>query len=273
MAVAEPRPTDAPDPSRHGAGGPSRAGVAAAVGLVVVLAALGAWLGAGPLGDSGLPDRATAEGRHVERVWQIMLGMAGGVSGVVLALLIVALVDGVRRRNGPEPKQSKGSVGLELFYTAIPLALVAIIFVIALQGTERLDADAPDDALRVDVTGFQWGWRFDYQLDDGDGPTLVGAEANQPELVLPIGRSVALRLESNDVIHSFFAPAFLTKLDVIPGRTNELVVEPERLGTFIGHCAEFCGLDHARMNFTVRIVTAEEFTSWVAEQRGAGGAR
>jgi cytochrome c oxidase subunit 2 len=271
LAVAEARRTDASGPSGDGAGSPKLAGAVAVVVLVVVLAALGTWFGAGPLGDMGLPARATDEGRHVERVWRILLGMAGGVSGVVLALLLVALVDGYRRRHGPEPVQSKGSVRLELLYTAVPLALVASIFVIAVQGSERLDADAPEDAMRVHVTGFQWGWRFDYRLDDGAGPSVVGAEADPPELVLPIDRTVALELDSNDVIHSFFTPAFLTKLDVIPGRTNELVVEPDRLGTFIGHCAEFCGLDHARMNFTVRIVTADEFQRWVDEQRGAEG--
>jgi cytochrome c oxidase subunit II len=149
----------------------------------------------------------------------------------------------------------------------VPLALVAVVFVIALQGSDRLEADAPPDALQVEVTGFQWGWRFDYQVDGGEGPSIVGTEEDEPELVLPINRSAALSLESHDVIHSFYAPAFLTKLDVIPGRTNVLVVQPDRLGTFVGHCAEFCGLDHARMNFTVRIVTDDEFTRWLADPR------
>jgi cytochrome c oxidase subunit II len=247
--------------------GRRRTNAVVVVALVVVLAVLGTWLGA-VLGESGLPTRATAEGRDVERVWRILLAMAGAVSGVVVALLVVALVDGVRHRGGPEPEQVAGSLRLELVYTALPLALVAAVFVIALQGSDRLDADAPDDALRVEVTGFQWGWRFDYELDDGEeGPSIVGTQEAEPELVLPIGRTVALGLISNDVIHSFFTPAFLTKLDVIPGRRNELVVEPDRLGTFVGHCAEFCGLDHARMNFTVRIVSEDEFADWLEQAR------
>jgi cytochrome c oxidase subunit 2 len=197
-------------------------------------------------------------------VWRVLLGMAGAVSGAVLAVLLVVLLDGARHRRGPEPEQVAGSLKLEILYTAAPLALVAAVFVLALDGTERLDADAPDDALRVEVVAFQWGWRFDYE----DGPSVLGTEQSQPELVLPVDRSVAIELHSNDVIHSFFTPAFRTKLDVIPGRINTLVVEPDRLGTFVGHCAEFCGLDHARMNFTVRIVTQDEFAAWVAEEGG-----
>jgi cytochrome c oxidase subunit 2 len=239
--------------------------------LVVVLAAAGAWFGADVLGDTGLASQASEQANDVGRVWRIMLGLAGGVSGVVLALLVVALVDGVRRRNGPEPEQTSGSLGLELLYTAIPLAIVAVVFVIALRGTDRLDAEPPEDALHVVVTGFQWGWRFDYEVEGGTGPSIVGAQEDPPELVLPIDKTVALDLVSHDVIHSFFTPAFRTKLDVIPGRDNQLVVTPDRLGTFVGHCAEFCGLDHARMNFSVRVVTAEEFTEWVESERAREG--
>jgi cytochrome c oxidase subunit 2 len=259
--VAETGGSDAPAPVR-------RINAVVVVALVVALAAVGTWFGAEVLGSRGLPARASAEGRHVERTWQILMGMAGAVAGVVLALLVVALVDGVRTRNGPEPQQSAGSVRLELVYTALPLALVAAVFVIALQGSERLDADPPVGARRVEVTGFRWGWRFDY--GEG-GPSIVGTEQDEPELVLPVDEPVVLELTSDDVIHSFYTPAFLTKLDVIPGRTNELTVKPSRLGTFVGHCAEFCGLDHARMNFTVRVVTGDEFERWRDDATRAGG--
>jgi cytochrome c oxidase subunit 2 len=87
-----------------------------------------------------------------------------------------------------------------------------------------------------------------------------------------VGRDVRLALVANDVQHSFFVPAFLIKRDLIPGRTNQLVLRAEREGRFLGHCAEFCGFDHARMNFTVRVVPGEEFDRWLATQEpGANG--
>jgi len=233
--------------------------------LVSALAMGGAVLGAVVLGRAGLPERATAEGEVVVRVWRVMLALAGAIAGIVIAFVLVALGEAWLGRHDPEPAQNGGDIRLEALYTAIPLLVVAAVFAMSLDASGDIDRQAPDDALHIDVTGFQWGWRFAYE----DGPTVVGASPDVPELVLPVGRVVAFDLESADVIHSFFSPAFLTKLDVVPGRTNRLVVEPTRQGTFRGHCAEFCGLDHARMNFAVRIVAADEYEQWLDDQEAA----
>jgi cytochrome c oxidase subunit 2 len=230
--------------------------------FVAAMAAVGAVIGAVGLGRAGLPPRSTVEGETVVDVWRFMLALAGAIGGVVIGFLVLALLQAWRDRRGPEPEQLGGEVRLELLYTAIPLMIVAVVFVVALRATDDTTRDAPPGALTVEVTAFQWGWRFEYQ----DGPTVVGAAPDEPELVLPVGAPVVLDLRSPDVVHSFFSPAFLTKLDVVPGRENQLVVEPSREGTYLGHCAEFCGLDHARMNFTVQIVSADEFDAWLADQ-------
>lgn len=233
--------------------------------LVAAFAALGAVVGVAVVGRAGLPTRATTQGETVVDVWRFMLALAGAIAGVVLGFLVVALAQAWRDRKGPEPEQLGGEVRLELLYTAIPLAIVAVVFVVSLRATDDTTVEAPPGAVVVEVTGFQWGWRFAYE----DGPTVVAASPDRPELVLPVGEPVVLDLRSADVVHSFFAPAFLTKLDVVPGRDNQLVVEPSREGTYLGHCAEFCGLDHARMNFTVRVVSVDEFDAWLAEQGGS----
>jgi cytochrome c oxidase subunit 2 len=245
----------------------SRAHVALVLLLVVVCTGVGAWIGTEYVGTRGLPVGATDESGDVELLWQVMGGIAGAVAGAVFGLLGYAVVRGWRHRNGPEPVQSGGSTGLELLYTGIPVIIVAGIFGLSFWAWNDFGRDNSDDALHIDVTAFQWGWQFAYP----DGPTLVGAQQDQPELVVPVGRHVAFELRSRDVAHSFFVPAFLTKLDVIPGVDNELVVTPDRVGVYPGHCAEFCGLLHANMNFTVRVLPADEFDAWLAQQRAQGG--
>lgn len=237
--------------------------------IAAAVAIAGAAIGTLLIGRGGLPRRATEEGADIVTLWKWLLGLAGAVAGVVIAFLLVALYQAWRDRGETgEPEQVAGNVALELVYTAIPLAIVGLVFGLSLATEDSIEADAPPDALHVDVTGFQWGWRFEYE----DGPTVIGAAPDLPELVLPVDRAVQLELHSSDVIHSFFAPAFLTKLDLIPGRINSLVATPDREGVFPGHCAEFCGLDHPRMNFTVRVVPQDEFDEWVKDAAGAGGA-
>ena len=116
----------------------------------------------------------------------------------------------------------------------------------------------------MDVTGLQWGWRFQYPESD---VTVVGDAHHPPTLVLPAGRTIGFDLVSVDVIHSFYVPAFLDKRDVVPGEENRVDVTTTRPGRFSGLCAEFCGLDHARMGFTVDVVPPSEFEAWLVAQR------
>jgi len=101
------------------------------------------------------------------------------------------------------------------------------------------------------------------------GVTVTGnSEGSPPELVLPVGETVQLNLKASDVNHSFWVPRFLSKRDLIPGVRNRINVNVSETGTFVGRCAEFCGLDHWRMNFAVRAVSKADYQSWLRDQQG-----
>jgi len=132
-----------------------------------------------------------------------------------------------------------------------------------------------EDAIVVNVTGFRWAWTVHYVEYDAaraDEPPLRHDSFTGGEIVLPVDHQVVFRIQSTDVVHSFWIPAFRMKIDAIPGRTTELSLTPTRLGAmeddaaYRVQCAELCGLDHAKMAMPVRIVTAEEFDAWLADQ-------
>ncbi len=121
--------------------------------------------------------------------------------------------------------------------------------------------------MKIKVEGFQWEWTFLY-LNEGifeAGQTLV-----KPALmVLPVDEPVQITLTSRDVIHSFFVPDLLFKRDAIPGRTTSFIFTPDKLGTFHAQCAEFCGLYHSKMTFSVQVVTPVDYQAWIKQQREA----
>jgi cytochrome c oxidase subunit 2 len=119
----------------------------------------------------------------------------------------------------------------------------------------------------VGVVGFRWSWTFNYLDEDVYD---VGTPGTRPVLYLPIDETVRFELTSPDVIHSFWVPSFLHKMDVIPGRVNKFELTPNELGTFAGKCAELCGADHARMLFDVKVVSRAEFEDYMQKLRDAG---
>ena len=125
--------------------------------------------------------------------------------------------------------------------------------------------------MTVDVTGFQWQWTFDYQ--DQGTVSFTGAGKNGPEMVLPVNETVHIRLHAQDVIHSFYVPQFFYKKDVDPRSHQRVRGQHHEAGTYGGQCAEFCGLSHADMYFTVRAVTAAEFDAWVGQTQQAKASR
>lgn len=247
------------DPAVRAGRSPIRAVIFGLIGLVVVV---GPTIWVATLDHNfAIPEAATSDGHEVIVAWRVLMAMATAVAMVVVILLVVAVVSGARRRTA---SQSKGSIPLELVYTAVPMVLVGAIFALSIWLANRMDELTAHEDLVVNVDAFRWGWRFTYP----DGQQVVGGSGSaDPEMVLPVDRTVTLRLNSDDVIHSFFVPSFVTKLDVVPGRHNELRVHPRAVGEFTGHCAEFCGLDHANMNFKVSIVEGDEFERWLEEHR------
>jgi cytochrome c oxidase subunit 2 len=228
------------------------------------------WLLAPPLvaacgGRYGAPDSASTQGDDVLGLWRWLFWTAAFVGAVVLGLILFAIVR-YRRRGDDDtlPPQTREHVPIELFYTAVPLVIVAVLFGISVATQQRVTKLSAHPDVRVEVTGFQWQWRFRYPRQ---GITIVGDLEHPPTLVLPVGRTTRLDLASSDVVHSFYVPAFLEKRDLVPGVKNEIDVHPTRAGRFAGHCAEFCGLAHDRMGFDVRTLAPGDFARWVRAQQ------
>ena len=214
----------------------------------------------------GAPEPSSEQGDRVLELWRLFVGASIVVGALVIGLIGFAVAR-YRERKPGEPGRFDNHVGLEIAYTAIPVLLVAGLF-LATFGVERdVDSTSAAPSLTVDVTGFDWSWRFAYE---GSDVTIEGLPDRPPTLVLPRGRVVRIVLRSADVDHSLYVPDLLFKRDAIPGRTGVFQIVPDRIGTFHGRCAEFCGLDHARMTFDVRVVSGSEFDAWLAEQ-GTGG--
>ena len=117
------------------------------------------------------------------------------------------------------------------------------------------------------VVGFRWSWTFNY-LEEGVYD--VGTPGERPQLYLPVDETVRFSLTSPDVIHSFWVPAFLHKMDVIPGRNNKFEVTPNKIGVYAGKCTELCGADHARMLFDVHVVSRADYEAHLQKLRDAG---
>lgn len=187
------------------------------------------------------------------------------VGGVVIAAGVAGLMLwAVRARPGALRLQD----GERLILIAgglIPALVLAALLAFSLPYM-RPRAVAEGD-LRIDVTGEQFWWRVAYR--PADGTPVVSAN----EIRIPVGRTVLFRLAGGDVVHSFWIPGLAGKMDMIPGRTNELPVRATQAGRFRGQCTEFCGLSHALMAFDVVAMPAAEFDRWLTDQRRPAVAR
>ena len=230
--------------------------------------------------DFGVPKPITEEGERIEDLWIFTLAAAAVVFVLVEGALLYTIFK-FRRRGDELPAQTHGSNVLEVIWTTIPVLIVIGLFSFSFVVLRDVENEAPEDAMTINVTGFQFQWQFDYPLNDlgpGSDPAATGAisvlgKANEePTLVMPVGEPVEFTLTSNDVIHSFYVRDFLYKLDVVPGRDNRFVVTANEEGEFFGQCAELCGLNHAIMRFKVKVVSRAEFDTWVSEQSAGSAA-
>jgi len=188
---------------------------------------------------------------------------------IYLSIAVFAIVEGLllfniirfRKNKGDQeiPRQVHGNTRLEILWTAIPIFLVAGMFVLTIRTVNAVAPPRPAQGdLNVLVVGHRWWWEYDY-------PDLDIITAN--ELHVPIGTTVRMDLVSEDVIHSFWIPQLAGKIDVIPGHTNEAWFVADEIGTYLGQCAEFCGLNHANMRIVVVVESQEDFDAWVTNQQ------
>jgi cytochrome c oxidase subunit 2 len=196
----------------------------------------------------------------------LALAICGAIFLVVAGLLAYTIVR-FRRRPGDEvrePPQVYGSNQIELAWTVIPI-LIVFVLILATARTiyDVQGAIPPADALNATVVGHQWWWEIRY-------PKVGIVTAN--ELHVPVSetskrRPTFLKLESADVAHSFWVPQLAGKTDVIPNRENVMWIEPTQPGTYVGNCAEYCGMQHARMLLRVIVHLPEDFERWLEAQQ------
>lgn len=181
-------------------------------------------------------------------------------AGSLLIWIVVVALGVYVVRAEPGDGRERQAKRLVLWGAGLSTVVLTALLVYGLVLLPRTMAPAAADTLRVWVHGEQWWWRIRYQPPSS--PAFVLAN----EIRLPVGRPVEFLLESDNVVHSFWVPSLGGKMDLIPGRTNRLLVRPTRVGTFAGMCAEFCGRAHATMRLTVLVVPGDEFERWVAAQ-------
>ena len=200
------------------------------------------------------------------------------VGGLTWGLMFYCIFRFRRRKDDVGlPPQLRYNVPIEALYTVLPIMMVLVIFYF----TERdqsalLDTKRPAD-VHVNVIGKQWSWDFNYVegkvYDTGQQAQLngkPGAQAALPTLYLPVNKRIEFDLTARDVIHSFWVPAFLEKMDVNPGIVNRFQVTPTQEGTFQGKCAELCGAYHSQMLFNVKIVDKAEYEAHIQKLKEQG---
>ena len=269
----------------------------------LVLVACGAQANNNQTGDSAFPslisasgfphEVVTVEGARSAALYLPVFLVAAAIFVLVEGLLIFTALRFRRRsadgKDGEFPAQTHGNNRLEIIWTAIPALIVLVMFVGSTMVLAEIEDESDEPAVVVDVLAFRFGWNFTYKdaasYDEATGtyqdagvqissspasPSSTEPRDPAQDLVLPVGVPVRFRLNAADVIHSFYVPSFFFKRDVIPGRTNEFEVTIEKPGRYGGQCAEFCGLNHCQMFFTIRAVELPEYEAWLADMRAGG---
>ncbi|CAN5923221.1 hypothetical protein BH11GEM2_BH11GEM2_19420 [soil metagenome] len=207
--------------------------------------------------------------RQVGHLFDILLWLGGFVFIFVETLLLYTIWKYRRKSENDRPKHVHGNTTLEILWTAIPAVILAIIAVPTVQTIFKTQAVASADALQVEVWGHQWWWEFRYpQYTTTEASGKIDTLTTANELYLPVGRKVNFKLQTIDVLHSFWIPQMGGKRDLITNHVNYLWFTPDSVGegAWNGFCAEFCGTSHANMHFKVFTVTPPNFDAWTKHQ-------
>ncbi|HEX8118842.1 MAG TPA: cytochrome c oxidase subunit II, partial [Pyrinomonadaceae bacterium] len=207
------------------------------------------------------PEQASTFAPEVDALYAYLWALTILVSGAVTALIIFFAIKYRRRQAGELPRPRAGSMVLELTWTIIPLLVSMTIFVWGVSIFFRIYR-APHEAMEISVVGKQWMWKFQHQTGQ--------REIN--ELHVPVGARVRLTMTTEDVIHSFYVPAFRVKLDVVPGRYTQTWFEATKAGRYYLFCAEYCGTNHSGMGGYVEVMEPAAYQQWLAGGTGSESA-
>jgi cytochrome c oxidase subunit 2 len=184
--------------------------------------------------------------------------IAVAIFGIISISIVYILI---RFRSQPgvisEPRQDFGSTRVEIVWTVIPALIVGVFFFSTIRTMYAVNPPFGDREPDIKIIGHQWWWEINY-------PKSGVRTAN--EVHIPIGSKLLVRLESVDVIHDFWVPELAPKIDLVPGHINHIWLSASKTGTYLGACAEFCGVQHANMRIRVIAETQEDFDEWQKEQ-------
>jgi cytochrome c oxidase subunit 2 len=221
----------------------------------------------------GWPEGVTEEATRMRELWTGSV-IAALVVGFAVWFLILYATFRYRKRGDELPKQTAYNLPLEIVYTIVPFLIIAVLFFYTVVTQNRVQERSNDPDTTIAVNAFKWNWQFVYPDTtgpDGEPVNTVGTSTAVPILVVPTDERIRFEVASADVIHSFWVPEFLFKLDVIPGnengRDNVFEVTVDQPGAYVGRCAELCGTYHAFMNFEVRAVSPQDYDAYLAARQ------
>ena len=206
----------------------------------------------------------------------ILLPIIIAISVFVLFLMIYTCIR-FRASKNPNPSKTTHNVAVEVLWTLIPCLILIVMAVPSFKILYKQDT-IPKVDVTIKAVGYQWYWGYEYPDENIIFESYMIKEEdlkeNQPrlltvdnEVVVPVNKVVKVLITANDVLHAWALPSFGVKRDAVPGRINETWFKAEKVGTYYGQCSELCGIQHAFMPITVRVVTDEEYAIWLAEAK------
>ncbi len=221
---------------------------------------------------------ATSHTDHYIALWNGGWIAALVVGAVTWGLLLWCIVAYRRKKSDRGlPVQMRYNMPVEILYTVVPIILVLAFFFETVKTMDNTINDDTEPEQVIEVYGKQWAWDFNYVTEDvhyaGVQANLDGTEQpgiDAPTLYLPSNTDLELKLESRDVVHSFWIPAFLEKRDMFPGHSSSIHLQALKEGDYMGKCAELCGEFHAEMIFNVKVVSQAEYDEYIQSLRDQG---
>lgn len=226
--------------------------------LVLALVILTTFVACSTKHSPAITDPKGPEAHTINGIWWLMCGLASAVYLIVGGFIVVAALRG-RRTEGGKPSRIRDSTFIVVGGLLVPSVILLVLGASVVYASNNL-RQPEKDPLRIEVVGKRWWWAVSYP---GQGITTAN------EVHIPVGRPLEIGLDSDNVVHSFWVPQLGGKVDLIPGQHNIWRVKATKPGTYRGECAEYCGLEHARMNFLVVAQTAADFDAWVVRHKPA----